>query len=196
VTTAADQPRRRPLHTLAMLLGHYSITVSPAASTVITAVVIYRAAWPRPADIVLLAITSAVTVVTLISQLCRDFYHDRQLCLRCLNDAPMLNPQAAVDKHINTLRRVHFARWRIALLPAFLLVPFIVAGMPLSGWPWPARAALIASAVLGYAGSLYMDYATVTHRRLQPWCPWCKRRGFGGEDLPAPVPDPTVKASR
>jgi uncharacterized membrane protein len=194
--TTAEQPGRRPLHALAMLIGHYSTIVSPFGSLIIYATVIYRAVWMRPVNYFFAVITLVAMAVFVVALLLKDFYHGRQLCLRCLNAAPMLNPQAAVDRHINALRYVHFARVRAILLVALLIGSFTVSAGLLSGWPWPARAVLVAAATIGFVGVSYMDYASRMHQRLYPWCPWCKRRGFGGEPLPEPTPDPTIKASR
>jgi peptidoglycan/LPS O-acetylase OafA/YrhL len=197
VTTAAENPGRRPLHALAMLLGHYITIITPINALIMFAVIVYRAVWAHRMGVVASAIAMAVMSVVFVALLLKDFYHDRRLCLRCLNAAPMLNPQAAVDKHIEALRSCHFRRWRVSSLAVVLIATFIVAvAVPLAGWPWPGRALLIVAGAVGFTAALYMDYATVMHSRLQPWCRWCKRRGFGGEPLPEPTPDPTAKASR
>lgn len=196
MTTAADQPGRRPLHALAMLLGHYSEIISPVTSLIILVTVIYRAVWARPVNAVSSTITVTIMAVVIATMLLKDFYHSRKLCLRCLKAAPMLDPQAAVDRHINALRRIHFARWRTFLLATVLIVAYVASSAAVASWPWPARAVLVVAGLVGFVGSLYMTYASFIHRRLYPWCPWCKRRGFGGEPLPEPTPDPTIKAIR
>lgn len=197
MTTAAENPDRRPLHAVAMLLGHYSVVIAPVNEFIMLATIIYRAGWAHRLGVVSAAITVAVMSVVVGGLLFKDFYHDRKLCLRCLDAAPMLDPQAAVDKHINALRSSHFRRKRVISLAFTLIVVYVaVSTIPLAGWPWPFRALLIVAGAAGFAGALYMDYATAMHSRLYPWCPWCKRRGFGGETLPEPTPDPTIKASR
>ena len=41
---------------------------------------------------------------------------------------------------------------------------------------------------------IFLILAYSTHRRLQPWCPWC-REGGGGDDEPA-TPDPAPDGRR
>ena len=42
---------------------------------------------------------------------------------------------------------------------------------------------------------IYLILAYATHRRLQPWCPWCQSGDGGGEDDPV-SPDPVPEDHR
>ena len=70
----------------------------------------------------------------------------------------------------------------------------------------PDLGVLIASnAIPGSAGRLvwalaqstliYLLASYTTHRRLQPWCPWCKGGGGGHDDEPA-TPEPVEPERR
>jgi hypothetical protein len=45
------------------------------------------------------------------------------------------------------------------------------------------------------ATMIYLILSYSTHRRLQPWCPWC-RDGGGGSGQDAPIPDPVHTGRR
>lgn len=104
--------------------------------------------------------------------------HDRGLCEHCMASMP-LNPSAKA------------VRYR----PRFWLAH--KGGEPRIGGPY--LVVLISSNFArGSVGELfwvvmqttmiYLILSYSTHRRLQPWCPWCRNDG-GGEDDPV-SPDP------
>jgi hypothetical protein len=37
---------------------------------------------------------------------------------------------------------------------------------------------------------IYLILAYTTHRRLQPWCPWCRSDGGGEHEDTSPTPPP------
>ena len=106
--------------------------------------------------------------------------HDRHLCEQCAQSMP-LNPAAQATR----LRR-RFWMSHTGAEPRFL-VPYLIvlissnfATTPIGRIGW----ALIQLSMI------YLILSQSTHRRLQPWCPWCSDGG-GGEhvdDTPPVLP--------
>ena len=106
--------------------------------------------------------------------------HDRRLCEHCMASMP-LNPSEQAKRYKRRFWMAHTGSERRFMIP--YMVVLIGSNFALST---PGRlfwAAMQASMIF-----LILSYAT--HRRLQPWCPWCSDGG-GGEDVVDPVtPDP------
>jgi hypothetical protein len=120
---------------------------------------------------------SAVFAVGIIAALAGAHRHKAVLCEACIADFP-LDGEAQATKHVRWLRFIHHGRLRARssmLLLALLLVSFYP---PLS---WVIVAAwFIALADVRANG---------VHRRLEPWCPWCRNGGHDVDCLHvAPVP--------
>lgn len=109
--------------------------------------------------------------------------HDRQLCEHCVSEIPLDLERAA-----------HRARFRFWMAHEGCRIHFVV----------PYFAVLIATNFLpGDFGRLiwafaqstmvYLIMASSTHRKLQPWCPWCKGDGGGDHILD---PDPLLPRDR
>lgn len=187
----------RPTHRVLMWLGHYYPRISPGLYLIILIGAIVGL-WitPTPPEAFAWAKTVAITIITLMSVF-RDFIHNRNLCLRDLNEAPLLNPQEAVDKHLSYLRRHHKRSWTLIITS---LVGLIGCGILLGStgtaypWPWFVRAAITVLVVVGAVAGYRIDRTNVVHDRLQPWCPWCRRGG--GEDDEAKQPTPVPGGTR
>jgi hypothetical protein len=98
--------------------------------------------------------------------------HDRRLCEQCLLSMP-LNPS---EKAIRYKRRFWMAH--TGSEPRFL-IPYLVvlissnfATTTLGRMAWAAVQLTM----------VYLIMSQSTHRRLQPWCPWCSDGG-GGEEV-------------
>ncbi len=190
-------PDRHPLYRLAMWWGHHSARWLPIPSAV--GMTLLATSWwlpdlPPAQHALLLAAPMAVFSSAVLGMLCADLVHGRNLCLRCVNDPPLLNPQAAVDRRRGALRFFHAGRrMRVALALVFVSVAALVVG-PSSMLPTFGRAAVTAVFAAGVATNVYLTHVFGTHRRLQVWCPWC-RRGDGPDDpQTAPTPDPVGTA--
>ncbi len=188
----------RPLFRLAMWWGHHSVRWLPipfAMGMAALAVSWWLPDLPPAQNVALLAVPMVIFGATGLGVLCTDLVHGRNLCLSCVNDPPLLNPQAAVDRHLRTLRFFHARRrMRAAIGLSFLSTAAMVAGRsPML--PAPGRAGVTALFAAGVAANVYLMHVYRTHRRLHVWCPWC-RRGGGGPDDPqtAPTPDPVGRA--
>ncbi len=191
----ADDNSRR--HRTAMWAGHYATTITLAANatmaiafTVTTAIQFSKAAeWA----IMLPAI--AFLIASIVAGMCEQTIHRRNLCLRDLNQAPLLDPQRDVDRHIRTLRTLHNHRRVLAITAGGLAL--LMGSATLYGWAHrhgipAASAILIGGFLANIAASTWHVWATAIHRRLYPWCPMCRwgRDDDGDDDGPEPD-DPT-----
>jgi hypothetical protein len=106
--------------------------------------------------------------------------HDRRLCEMCMLSMPL---NAAERASVYQLRfwLAHSATdprivgpYLIVLLGSNFAIGIITV------WGWAAIQLTMVYLVLAYS----------THRKLQPWCPWCSEGGGGShvEDLPPVLP--------
>jgi hypothetical protein len=107
--------------------------------------------------------------------------HDRTLCEQCAHAMP-LNP----GEQATRLRR-RFWMAHTGSEPRFL-VPYVVVLIS-SNFATTTTLGRIGWAVIQLS-MIYLILAQSTHRRLQPWCPWCSEGGGGqeAEDMPPVLP--------
>lgn len=122
--------------------------------------------------------------------------HDHRLCEACIDEVP-LNPGAAAVKADRQMRAAHWTvdhrSWFLTLmLGAVAFVATEFAFLPHSS---PAAFAFLGADLLAMTGFVLLLRAFNTHRRLHPWCPYCKRRGGGG-GLHMPSPEPAGSTGR
>jgi hypothetical protein len=108
--------------------------------------------------------------------------HDRRLCEQCVASLP-LNAAERAGRYRSRFWVSH------SLSEPRYLVPYLAALVGSNFLPgtWGRVVWALAQCTMIY---LIMSY--VTHRRLQPWCPWCSDGGGGShhEDVaPPPLPD-------
>ncbi|MDT4938238.1 MAG: hypothetical protein QOG80_1909 [Pseudonocardiales bacterium] len=112
--------------------------------------------------------------------------HDRTLCERCMASMP-LNPAEQANRYTRRFWMAHTGSERRFMIP--YLIVLIASNFAMST---PGRifwATMQASMIF-----LILSYST--HRRLQPWCPWCSDGGGGSRhDVDPVTPDP-VPGSR
>ena len=109
--------------------------------------------------------------------------HDRRLCEHCVVSMP-LNP---AERAVRLTRRFWLAHF--ATEPRFLIPYFtILIGSNFLPGTWGR----IVWAVI-QCSMIYLIMSYVSHRRLQPWCPWCNNGGGGSDHdddvAPPPLPD-------
>jgi hypothetical protein len=104
--------------------------------------------------------------------------HDRRLCEQCLLSMP-LNPS---EKAVRLRRRFWTAhtgsepRFLIPYLVVLISSNFATSTIGRIGW------------ALLQLSMIYLIMSQTTHRKLQPWCPWCSEGGGGSEvDETTPV---------
>jgi len=126
-------------------------------------------------------------------------YHDKHLCLRDVRALPLLDPQGEIDRRRKHLRRFHQAfddRRRFlwftiaALIPtmAIITLKHLLHVGPDRQWDLAAAGLYTAEMPL----FVYVIWTQHLHRRLQPWCPFCRRRGKGKNHFePADPTQPT-----
>jgi hypothetical protein len=107
--------------------------------------------------------------------------HDRSLCEHCVAAMP-LNPSELAVRYRTRFWMSHAGaepRYILPYLAVLIGSNFATGTFGRLAW------AIVQSSMI------FLILAYSTHRRLQPWCPWC-REGGGGDDEPAtpdPVPD-------
>jgi hypothetical protein len=152
-----------------------------------------------------------VVIVTSVWLSVRQHKHDRSLCERCIALTP-LDPERAVQNKARSLRRYHrllepvplVFSVRAAILQIVARVVICLVMLAVLGWwlfwglPNNAMAYVVVYAMVLFLGVL-SPYLTEIHRRLYPWCPFCKSTGGGWEDggdpEPSPTPVPTAEKS-
>ena len=149
------------------VLGHHAMQMLIGSIVAVVAIGIY----PLPG---LLALTVPLTVfafVLLSWLLMRQ--HDRRLCERCVISMP-LNPAERAGRYQRRFWMAHTGsepRFLIPYLVVLVSSNFATSTPGRIGW------ALIQLTMI------YLILAQQTHRKLQPWCPWCRDDGGGGEDV-------------
>lgn len=120
------------------------------------------------------------------------YVHERYLCARCVGALP-LNPQAAVERAIIHLLVYHLVACHVrpVRLGAYLLGVAAVQAMFLDH----RQDAAVTAVLLTLPFATFLGSA-LKHRRLRPWCPWCRSGGGGDDDGledPGPPHDPHGK---
>jgi hypothetical protein len=147
--------------------------LAPQFLNVAIAIVIMLGIWPMaPSPSLLLVALTLFAFVIVTWLLMRE--HDRRLCEWCAAAMP-LNAAELASKYGRRFWVVHSGS-----NPRFL-VPYLVVLLGSNVLPGPIGRIVWA---LVQSTMMYLIVATATHRRLQPWCPWC-RGGDGGIDAPA-----------
>jgi hypothetical protein len=105
--------------------------------------------------------------------------HDRQLCESCAKSIPLNAAEqgARYRRRFATAHAGSNMKLVIAYLAVLLGSNFLLT-VPNGRWVWAAI----------QASMIYLISAHSTHRRLQPWCPWCSDGG-GGSEFEDATPD-------
>jgi hypothetical protein len=163
--------------------GHYQLLALLAAiplGIAGTATGNHYAALTDISDVVWISWAAAMT--------CDVTRHQRALCERCAADKVVLDPQGAVRKWKWALWWQHHP-W-LLLGPVLLLVVLSFGSGAVHGEP-PWKQALAAAVVLMLAVILLVE---MEHRRLCPWCPYCRWGGRGDPERSPVMPDSPVAA--
>ena len=153
--------------------GHYAPQLLSAAILLVIALGFRPHAVGLP---VLLASAALLLFVLMTWLQMRD--HDRRLCEQCASSMP-LNAAEHAARYRRRFRLVHSGNNPRLLVP-YLAV--LVGSNFLTSMPGRTVWALV------QASMVYLILAHASHRKLQPWCPWCSDGG-GGTDQLDPDPD-------
>lgn len=186
MSTASGAPRPRPIREA---IGHYFLPFYPAALLIGAG---WRLAYPDDTWLGI-AIDWALLLLVLFAMICSMLWH--RLCWRCGTNIPT-NPAADAEKHDRHLRFVH--RWwmnprRLIPLLVFCCIvsPFVRIPIGLAYDPIVQRLWDLFTFAIPMA---YAFWASYRHQRLQPWCPYCRRRDWGDETTPiTPNPNPATR---
>lgn len=168
-----------------MWAGHYSIRIMIPAVFLLVAFTV--AGRPGGDNGVLSWIVTAVWLAWYVTIMFDFHYHEARLCERCIAATP-LDPQKAVNRWDRLLRVYHSKKvligMTISVVAWFFTAPW-VAG---HHW-WGNAISLVALLVI----AVILTTSHV-HRRLYPWCPYCRWGGRGDAEV-VPDPDPAASAS-
>jgi hypothetical protein len=98
--------------------------------------------------------------------------HDRRLCESCVMGMP-LNPAEQAKRHQRRFWMAHTGsepRFLVPYLVVLIGSNFATSTIGRIGW------------AIVQLSMIYLILSQSTHRKLQPWCPWCSGGG-GGEDV-------------
>lgn len=153
--------------------GHYAPQLLSGAILVAIALGIRPIS---PSMLTLLGTMSLLTFVLITWLLMRE--HDRRLCESCAASMPL----NAAEHAARFQRRFWLAHaggnWRVVV--PYLVV--LIGSNFLTSTPGRVFWAAMQSTMI------YLILAYGSHRKLQPWCPWCSGGG-GGTEENAPEPD-------
>jgi hypothetical protein len=157
--------------------GHYSPEV--LCVSIVAAIVV--GLRPPPGMLALTVPPSLMALVVASWLLMRR--HDRRLCEYCAAAMPL----NAAEKSVGFQRRFWLSH--AGTEPRFL-VPYLAVLVGSNFFPGTWGRLVWA---LIQCSMIYLIVSHVTHRRFQPWCPWCSNGGGGSkfdEDVtPPPLPD-------
>ncbi|CAN5545180.1 hypothetical protein BH10ACT8_BH10ACT8_22080 [soil metagenome] len=149
------------------LWGHLSgllLKVSIAASIVLG----LQTSYPTLLSLLVrLALLAFVVVTWLMMR-----RHDRRLCESCAAAIP-LNAAEQSQRYRRRFFTAHAGTNPKLVIPylVVLIGSNVLLTLPHGRWGW----------AVVQASMIYLISAHTTHRRLQPWCPWCSGGGGGTE---------------
>ncbi|MDQ2837558.1 MAG: hypothetical protein M3Y42_15600 [Actinomycetota bacterium] len=154
--------------------GHFAPQLLSAA--ILTAIALgIRPITPSPLTV--LASLSLLVFVVMTWLLMRQ--HDRRLCESCAASMP-LNAAEHAARYQRRFWLAHAgSNWRLVV--PYLIV--LIGSNFLTSTPGRLCWAVVQSSMI------YLILAYGSHRKLQPWCPWCSGGGGGSEEE---VPDPDL----
>lgn len=155
-------------------LGHHASAVLIGAIVAVVGMGIF----PPPGVFAFTMPIALLLVVVLAWLLMRQ--HDRRLCEQCVMSMP-LNPAERAGRLKRRFWMAHTGsepRFLIPYLVVLISSNFATSTIGRAGW------------ALMQLSMVYLIMSNSTHRRLQPWCPWCSEGGGGDEvkDTPPVIP--------
>ena len=163
MSSYAENPRRGRL---AAVLGHRAPEILVVSIAAVVGIGLHPLSGILGLTVPLLLFTVVIASWLAMRQ------HDRRLCERCVSSMP-LNPSERATRYHRRFWTAHTGSE-----PRFL-VPYLAVLVGSNfATSTPGR---IAWAVIQMS-MIYLILAQTTHRKLQPWCPWCSGGG-GGEEV-------------
>lgn len=130
---------------------------------------------PLPGILMLTVPLALVAVVLLSWALMRQ--HDRRLCEACVSSMP-LNATEQASKYKRRFWLTHTGsepRYLIPYLAVLVGSNFATSTVGRIAWAFIQLS------------MIYLIMSNTTHRKFQPWCPWCSGGG-GGQEIDTPTP--------
>ncbi|MGH8961028.1 MAG: hypothetical protein ACRDWT_07440 [Jatrophihabitantaceae bacterium] len=156
--------------------GHYGPEALSASILGVIALGVHPLGWPYALTVPLTLLVFVIASWLLMRQ------HDRRLCELCVLSMP-LNPSEQAVRYKRRFRLAHSGGEPRLVIPYLIVLigsNFVIGTITRFGW------ALVQSTMI------YLIVSYSTHRRLQPWCPWCQGGDGGHDDEDAAPPPPPV----
>lgn len=153
-------------------LGHHANQILIATIIAVVATGLH----PFPPQFALPIAAVEISVVLLAWLLLRQ--HDRRLCEHCALAMP-LNPAERATRYRRRFWMAHTAteaRFLIPYLVVLISSNFVTSPAGRVGW------------AIVQLSMIYLIMSHGTHRRLQPWCPWCRGGDTEISDTPPVLP--------
>ena len=151
---------------IAEVWGHFAPELLGVSVLAAIAVGVHPAIGPLALTIPLALMAFVVATWVLMRR------HDRRLCEQCMAAMP-LNPAEQAGRYKRRFWTAH------TLFEPRFLVPYLVV---LIGSNFATTTVGKIGWALVQSSMFYLILSHSTHRRLQPWCPWCSDGG-GGEHV-------------
>jgi hypothetical protein len=176
-TLSNNQPEPRRLHRLVIWTGHHANLILMIVFPIMFLNQFVPDSWA-----LLGAGLAVLTILVMLGTMFADIRHNLGLCERCISDLPLDGSRQAEHRQ-RELRFVHFMRRR----SFWLIVLMLAVGQGFV--PSPYGFILFGGLMALFT---YEHFALLQHRRLQPWCPWCRDWDDGDdEEVETPTPTPT-----
>ncbi|MBV9594313.1 MAG: hypothetical protein JO147_11050 [Actinobacteria bacterium] len=138
---------------------------------------------PLPAGSLQSLVVPLVVMLFVVTSWIMMRQHDRRLCEHCMAAMP-LNPAEQATRYRLRFLVTHAGANRRILIGYLVVLfgsnVFVFYGCLSGRLAWTVIQSSMVYLVLSYS----------THRRLQPWCPWCSDDGGGEEQVDEPEPLP------
>lgn len=177
-TSAMSAPEPGRINNFMALIGHHGAAVRIGCIAGIAASTAMPDSWAI-VGITIMVLAIAGFVLTTIAE---TSYHVGSICLRCFHETPLENPKLA-EKKKPQLKRFHWFTPRRCIILIVIILTTQLGSIALGNLAHH----LIMPLTL--VPACYLAYLGIIHRRLQPWCPWCRHRGHGDDDDDVVVPD-------
>jgi len=151
------------------------------------AVVVAIAVLFGPLPSILDVLATAVALVWAVIVVASHFHqHDATLCVGCIEEVPANAPVCAQRRR----KLLWFHHFRYERMVGLVVIPLLLVAPPLLCLVLHiqpsviTRMACIPAFVWGFVGA----YAASQHRRLRPWCSYCRGWDEDGDHEPSPTP--------
>ena len=115
--------------------------------------------------------------------------HRQALCWRCADKIPV-DIDAAVTRRRSQLIMIHRFNTLMRTRRRFVIGSVVYVLVAFAIVKWAPEFIKFGINLLIPIFIIYFIWAARVHGRLMPWCPWCRGRDDGEDEVVEPTPDP------